>query len=540
MQIKILTNAHIYTGSADKPWATNLAIVNGKVAALNQAALSWSDAPGVVVEDQNGATILPGLTDAHIHLSWYALGLQALDLRGCTRDALIQSVAQHAASLPPGQWIKGRGWDQNLWGTAATESTFPTAAELDTVAPHHPVALTAKSGHALVANSEAMRRAGLLDTETQNQPEVAYGHIARDAKGRPTGMFFENAMRLISDAIPQPTLEEIASAQALAQEHLLKVGITAIHDVDGGLSFAAYQTLRHSQKLVVRVVKYSPLETFEEVLKVGLRSGYGDDVLRYGGLKLFTDGALGARTAAMLAPYEDEPDNIGIPTLDYETLHDIAQRATDGGIALAVHAIGDRANRMVLDALESTIPPEQTAKPQHILRHRIEHVQLITPEDQQRLGKLGIVASMQPIHAIHDMDMADRYWGARAKNAYAWRSLQDADAILAFGSDAPVESFDPFVGLYAAVTRCTEEGHPSPAGWYPEQRLTLSKALRAYTWGAAYAGGMEDKLGCLLPGYYADLIVLNQNIFQLPSPALLETQVLRTMVGGIWRYHAAT
>ncbi|MCD4737951.1 MAG: amidohydrolase family protein, partial [Anaerolineae bacterium] len=237
-----------------------------------------------------------------------------------------------------------------------------------------------------------------------------------------------------------------------------------------------------------------------------------------------------ARTAALFAPYEGEPENVGLLTLEPELLLDIAQRAVAGGVALAIHAIGDRANRLVLDTLAAVRPLDQS------LRHRIEHVQLITPADQPRLAKLGIVAAMQPIHAPHDQLMAERYWGKRTANAYAWRSLLDAGTVLAFGSDAPIEQFDPLLGLYAAVTRRHEvSGAPDAAGWRPEQRLSLAAALHAYSWGAAYAAGMETYLGLLKPDFLADLVVLDRNIFTLPPAALLEARVTQVMVGGEWQ-----
>ncbi|NBD36539.1 MAG: amidohydrolase family protein, partial [Chloroflexi bacterium] len=317
-----------------------------------------------------------------------------------------------------------------------------------------------------------------------------------------------------------------------AQTHLLASGITGIHDVDGEPAFEAFQALHLARRLDVRVTKYVRRETLDAVVAAGLRSGFGDDWLRFGGLKLFADGALGARTAALFDPYEGEPDNTGVLTLSREQLRDLANRAVEAHLALAIHAIGDRTNRLVLDVLEEVAPHAPS------LRHRIEHVQLIAPADQPRLARLGIVAAMQPIHAAHDWQMSDRYWGARSAHAYAWRSVLDTGAILAFGSDAPIEIFDPFAGLYAAVTRRAEDGSPGPEGWHPEQRLTLEEALRAYTWGSAYAVRMEDRLGRLRPGYHADLIVLDRDIFTLPPEALLETNVQRAMVGGAWRYIA--
>ncbi len=522
MKVHILQNGRIFTGLSKHPWAHALAIFNGKIVALDQAALAWQSAPDTFTEDLKGALVIPGLTDAHLHLMWYAKGLRELDLRDLTRTETLAGIAKKATESAPGTWITGRGWDQNIW----QDTSFPTADELDRAAPQNPVALNAKSGHALIANSLAMETAGI----TAETPDPVHGRIGRDERGHPIGVFFEDAMELISRAQPKPDAETLAELIGEAQQNLLARGITGVHDVDGNPTFAALQELKRRDGLRIRVVKYVRLEALDAVLDAGLRSGYGDDRLRFGGLKLFADGALGARTAAMFAPYEEEPDNVGILTLEPQQLYEIVRRAASNGLACAIHAIGDRSNQLVLDVLESVIPLNPH------LRHRIEHVQLITEEDQQRLGRSGLVASMQPTHAIHDIKMADRYWGDRSAQAYAWRSIRDAGATLAFGSDCPIEIFDPFLGMYAATSRRSEvDGYPGKDGWYAEQRVTLSEALRAYTWGAAYAGGLEQRLGLLGPGYHADLVVLDRNIFECPPEALLETNVTRTMVGGVWQ-----
>jgi len=518
--ICVLRNGRIYTGVAVHPWARSLAIAAGRIVGLDARAEAWVDAPGARTEDLGGAFVMPGLTDAHIHFMWYALGLQAVQLRNVSRADMLALVAERAAIVPPGTWIVGRGWDQTIW----EDVRFPTAAELDRVAPQHPVALIAKSAHAWVANSAAMCAAHI----TPDMPNPVGGKLGRDEHGRPNGMFFEHALVLIKNAIPTPTLDEIVAALDEAQTHLLAAGITGVHDVDGNPAFAAIQELRRQERQRVRVVKYVRRDVLDAVLDAGLRSGFGDDWLLFGGLKLFADGALGARTGAMFAPYEGEPDNVGMFTLEPERMREVAQVAASAGIALAIHAIGDRANRVVLDTLEAVLPLNPH------LRHRIEHVQHIAPEDQPRLGKLGIVASMQPVHAIHDMTMVERYLGARAVESYPWRAVQDAGAVVAFGSDCPIEVFDPFLGLYAAVTRQREEGTPTD-GWFPKQRLTLADAVRGYTWGAAYAVGQETRLGLLAPGYHADLLVLDRDIFASPPAALLETKVPRVMVDGVWR-----
>jgi len=318
------------------------------------------------------------------------------------------------------------------------------------------------------------------------------------------------------------------------------MGLTGVHDFDRRRCLLALQILKERGDLNLRVLKSIPLEDMTYAISLGLHSGFGDDYLRIGQVKLFSDGALGPRTAAMLGSYTGEPDNQGMLFLDAEELVEHGRLAVDNGLALAVHAIGDRANYEGLNAFaklrecERPVPGDTNSGRRQILRHRIEHVQLIHPDDAPRLGALGIVASMQPIHATSDMLMADRFWGERAELSYAWRTQLDHGAILAFGSDAPVETPNPFAGLHAAVTRRRPDGRPAENGWYPEQRLVFKEALRAYTSGAAYATGMEDRLGKLAPGYLADLLVLDIDPFECEPDQLLEIQPQRVMVGGTW------
>jgi predicted amidohydrolase YtcJ len=301
-------------------------------------------------------------------------------------------------------------------------------------------------------------------------------------------------------------------------------------------------------KLHLRVIKSIPLENLPQTVDLGLRSGFGSDTLRIGNVKIFADGALGPRTAAMLEPYNNEQENIGMLLLDAEELVEHGRLAVDSGLALAVHAIGDRANHEVLKAYKqlreyerekNTIVKNDTlanSKSRILLKHRIEHVQIIHPQDAPLLGELGIIASMQPIHAISDMNMADRYWGERCENAYGWRTQLENGAKLAFGSDAPVEKPNPFWGMFAAITRQDFDGAPSPEFWYPEQRLNFQQALHAYTTGAAYAAGMENRIGLLAPGYYADLIVLDEDPFTSTPEQLRDIRPSRTMIGGKWVY----
>jgi predicted amidohydrolase YtcJ len=519
---KLLVNGQIHTGDDSRPCVSALATAGERILAVgNDIALRDLLASGGEVVDLQGRCVLPGLTDSHIHFTSYALGLHELDLGDATSlDEALARVAKRVQETPEGVWIVGRRWDQERW----TERLFPTAAGLDQVAPEQPVVLKAKSGHALVANSRALQLAG-IGTDT---PDPLGGRIGRDTTGQPNGLLFEeSAMEMVTRLIPRPGPGETDATLRRVFPNAWRVGLTAIHDVDGTWAFGAYQRLHDRGELGLRVIKYLPSRTLDCALKVSLRGGLGDDWLRIGGIKVFCDGALGSRTAAMLAPYMGEPDNLGVLIIEEGGLRELAGKAAAGGLPLAVHAIGDRANRLVLDVLGDVGGD---------LRHRIEHVQLLHPDDVNRLAALGVVASMQPIHATQDCEMADRYWGERSTTAYAWRSLVEAGTVLAFGSDCPVEDLNPFLGIYAAVTRRRVDGFPGPEGWYPEQRLTVMEAVHAYTLGAAYAAGLEGRLGSLTPGKLADLIVLDRDIFTCDPTAIAKTRVLATMIGGefVW------
>ncbi len=352
----------------------------------------------------------------------------------------------------------------------------------------------------------------------------------------PNGILFESAMGLIADAIPEPTAKQVEQAILQAQPRLLQMGLTGVHDFDRRRCFSALQHLHQQGQLRLRVTKSIPLEDLPQAAQLGLRSGFGDDTLRIGAVKGFADGALGPHTAAMFSAYEDEPQNTGILMLDAEELYEQGRAAVDSGLSLAIHAIGDRAVHEVLQAFSQLRAYEAAQQPGSTkqLRHRIEHVQVIHPADQARLGELGVIASMQPIHATSDMVMADKFWGKRAAFAYAWRTQLDHGAMLVFGSDAPVESPNPFWGLHAAVTRRRADGSPGQEGWYPEQRLQLSEALHGFTTGPAYASGVEQRIGRLAPGYLADLLVLDRDMFLCDAEQIKSIRPAATMIGGAW------
>jgi predicted amidohydrolase YtcJ len=527
----VIYNARVHTLNPIKPFATSLAIDHGEIVAIGMDDEILSTYAVKDLIDASGCAIIPSLTDAHIHLKDYAFYLQKIDCETPSREECLQRVAELAKVTPPGEWILGHGWNQNNWVEG-----YGSAALLDEIAPQNPVYLTHKSLHSGWANSYALRLASI----TINSPDPPGGTIRRLQSGEPDGILLESATDLLEKAIPEPSLEKVVNALRTTIPLLYRMGLTGIHDFSHSQCFSALQILHQNHELKMRVVKGIPLENLSQTVDLGLRTGFGDDTLRIGPVKLFSDGALGPHTAAMEQPYEDEPGNLGILTMDAEQLYEYGQIAVKNGICMAVHAIGDRANHEVLNAY-TQLREFEHALPiltQDQLRHRIEHVQVIHPDDAARFAELGIIASMQPIHATSDMLMADRYWGSRSASAYAWRSQLAHGATLVFGSDAPVESPNPFWGVHAAVTRRCQDGSPSPEGWYPEQRLSVDEALHAFTTGPAYAAGMENRLGILAAGYLADLLILNIDPFTCLPEQLVNIEPLGTMIAGEWVYSA--
>ncbi len=524
----ILFNGKIHTMDPSLPLATALVIRDGRIlytGSDTEARESFPQAAKENIIDLKGACVIPGLTDSHIHFHMFSLGLQQVNAETPTLDQALAAVAEFARRKPAGSWITGYGWNHNVWG-----GQFPTAAQLDRVSPDHPVVLGAKSGHATWANSQALR-AAQISSKTADPPG---GQIVRDEGGNPTGVLLEEAMQLIDKLVPEPGLAESVEAirQGLQVAH--RAGLTSIHDMDGVDCFQAFQVLRQAGQLTLRVTKSIPLAHLDEAVGLGVRTGLGDDWLHVGGVKMFADGALGPRTAWMLEGFDTAPDNTGISTTPVEVLNEAVQRANAHGLATNIHAIGDRANREVLDIYAEA----RSCLGETGLRNRIEHVQLLHPADSGRLAQLGVIASMQPIHATSDMVISDRHWGTRSAGAYALKTQLENGAILALGSDCPVETLDPLVGIHAAVTRRRADGTPGPEGWHPEQRLSVEQAVQGYTSGPAYAAGMEDRLGSLVPGKLADLTVLDRDIFTIEPMEILNTRVLATITGGRFAWRA--
>jgi len=523
----LFTGGRVYTADPALPWAEAVAVREGRILAIGTAAeVASLRGPRTELISLEGRLLLPGFTESHIHLVPTALRAAEIDATGAPDIAHItRQVRERAEIAPPGAWLLGGGWDASLW----PDSERPHRSLLDAAAGDIPAALDSKDLHSVWLNTAALRRAGI----TAETADVAGGVIERDSAGIPTGILRENAQSLIAGFIPESGAAEIDAALERIFPALWAAGIVAIHsasDSADGRSLQAYQRLRESERLGVRVLQHIPAENLPHALALGLRSGLGDAWLRIGGVKFFADGALGSRTASMLQPYEGTTDSWGVSTMDPEEMLEQALAASRGGLGLTIHAIGDRANRDVLDILAEVRRQETDAVR---LRHRIEHVQCIHPADLPRLAQLDIIASVQPIHATADMLMADRHWGPeRTPQAYAFRSLLDSGAHLVFGSDAPVEAYPPLVGIHAAVTRRRADGSPGPDGWQGQQRLTVAEAVDAYTRWPAYAAAEEGYRGSITVGKVADLVLLEEDIFRADPMTLHRTAVAMTVLDG--------
>jgi predicted amidohydrolase YtcJ len=507
-----------------------LLVDRGKVVAIGSNVDMAKSAGHAKVIDGHGRTLLPGLIDAHGHVLDLGYARNQADLTGTTSlDEALVKVRTYAAAHPDAQWITGGGWNQVIWKLGR----FPTAKELDAVVSDRPVWLSRIDGHAAWANSTAMKLAGI----TRATRDPSGGRIERDADGNPNGVFVDGATALINAKLPDPTAKEMTAALDTAQAEMASVGLTGVGDP--GINLADYRLYREyadAHKLTARI--YAMIrgtgKDFDIISKGGPLIGYGDDFLTVRTVKLFADGALGSRGAAMLAPYSDDPKNRGLLFQTPTELTAMISKALVNGYQVAVHAIGDRANREVLDSYAAAYKLHGGEK----LRNRIEHVQILSLQDIPRFVSLHLIASMQPTHATSDMNMAqDRIGRERLKGAYAWRRFLDQGTVIAGGSDFPVESPNPFYGLYSAVTRQDHNGQP-PGGWYPDQDMTLVEALRAFTLDAAYAEHAEKTQGTLEPGKWADFILIDHNIFKDSPQRIWKTKVLQTWVGGRQVYAA--
>lgn len=519
MDIAIL-NSRICTGDPDRPWAEALAIKDGAVAAVGtNSEIRSACRRGTSVFDLPGRMVTPGIVDAHLHFVSFGLYLDRVDLRDLTSIAACRErVKEAVARKKPGEWIIGRGWNEHIW----TDRREPNAADLNDIAPHHPVMLVRCCGHTVWINAMAMELAGIRK-EAADAPGA---RIERDAGGNPVGLCREYR-KIIEKIIPPPTLKERKAAALRAQDEALRHGVTGVHTCETLTEWEALAALEAEGKLRIRVHHTLPPEQVEEAKGRGIELTKGSARLWFGQVKLFADGTLGSSTALLHAPYSDDPSTTGLECLTIAEMQERIELAYRHGGDVAVHAIGDLATTNVLDAIEGARKKLSGSR-----RDRIEHVQLMHPADFARFRSMNVVASCQPVHLHTDMLVAEAKWGMdRCKNGYAWKSMLKAGIKVQFGSDAPVEHINPLLSFHAAMARQNPGGEPK-GGWFPAERLTLEEALYAFTAIPAWVSRREATLGVLAPGKIADLTVFADDLSMLTPDRLPSVQVEMTMVGG--------
>ena len=521
----MITGGLVWTGvSSGGPQRGAVAIARGKILAVGDSAeLARYVGPRTEVVRADGGLVLPGLADAHTHFTDGGFQLASLDLRdAATPQEFVRRIAAFAQTRKRGEWILGGDWDHTLWRGAP----LPRHEWIDSVTPDNPVFVNRLDGHEALANAAAMKAAGV----TRGTAAPAGGEIVRDARtGEPIGIFKDRALDLIGRAIPPPSPEQRDSALARALAHAASLGVTATAHMSASWEdLASYRRLERAGRLTLRVAVYLPLESWRTVADTVGRLGPGDDWVKIGGLKGYMDGSAGSRTAYFFQPYSDSAGYSGLLQHPEADMRQWIGAADAAGLQIAVHAIGDRANAILLAIYDSVA----RAHGPRDRRFRVEHAQHLRPEDISLFGKLGVIPSMQPYHAIDDGRWVQQRIGPeRIKTTYAFRTLLDTGAKLAFGSDWTVAPLDPILGVYAAVTRRTLDGK-NPGGWVPQQKITVAEALRAYTVGSAYATFDEAKRGVLAPGYDADVVVIDRNLFTLPPDSLDRARVRYTIVGG--------
>ncbi len=519
----LLTGATVYASSSDAPKAAAILAIDGKVAFVGDEVEARKKAPDASVVDLKGAVVYPGFVDAHAHLKGLGLSRETLDLRGKQKEEILKLVREAAGKSAPGAWIRGRSWDQNLWPS----KKFPTSPELTAAAPRNPVVLTRVDGHALWVNDAVLRRAQI----TPQTADPDGGKIERDASGRPTGVFVDAAMELVVKVIPEPSTAELRRLFAAGAKACAAAGLTGMGDASGydRKEIDVLRAMAREGALPIRV--YATVGAGSKDLPSFLAGGpIQEGRVTVRAVKILADGALGSRGAALLADYSDHPGNRGLLVTPAAKMDEVALAGVKAGWQLWTHAIGDRGNRLALDAYEKAL---EAVKPKDA-RLRIEHAQVLAPEEFPRFAKLGVIASIQPTHATSDMPWAEARVGpVRIRGAYSWRSLVSSGGRLAGGSDFPVEQEAPLLGLYAAITRQDLSGRP-PGGWYPDQRLTRPEALKLFTEDAAYAEFAEGRRGKIAPGFDADLTVLDRDVVEgtLPASEIPKARVLMTVVGG--------
>jgi predicted amidohydrolase YtcJ len=526
----VLSGGNLVTLDSARPQATAVAVRDGRIVSVGgQAEMKPFLGPATRRIDLTGRTVLPGLTDAHVHVMGLGQARESLDLVGAqSLDEALRRVAEKVKTLPPGEWILGRGWDQNDW----PEKRFPTAVALDRVTGDHPTYLVRVDGHAGWVNSRALALAGVSATT----PEPAGGRIIRSEKGAPAGVLVDAAQGLVAGKIPSASRETRKRRLRLGLQAAAEAGLTSVHDAGVDLDeVALYKELLAEKSLPIRV--YVMLRGPQEFLARGgalkPELGLGDGRLTVRAIKAVADGALGSRGALLLDPYSDEPGVRGLLTLDQADFRQLLDRAVAQGFQVATHAIGDAANRLVLDAYQAALGGQGAAR-----RFRVEHAQILALTDVPRFKALGVIPSMQPTHCTSDLYWAeDRVGAERGKGAYLWKTFLKQGVPVAGGSDAPVESIAVLPGIYAAVTRRDAKGWP-PGGWHPEERVTALEAVQMFAGAAAFAAFEENDRGSIAPGKRADFTVLTKDVTVIPPADILKTEVALTIVGGEVAYQA--
>jgi len=535
----ILLNGKIWTENPRQPQAQALAIEGNQILSVGSSqAIKKLAGPDCKIIDLGGRRVVPGFNDSHVHLISGGDGLVSVRLEDANSlDEFRRRLGDYAQSLPKGVWIRNGNWDHQRWSPAH----LPTHEAIDAVTPNNPVFVWRYDGHMALANAVAMKLAG-LDRDTKDPPG---GEIVRDQQGNPTGILKDQATGIVERVIPPAPESEVDSGLEAAMHEAAIHGVTSVQqmwdaptDQYSAEKFRELQKFARNGALTLRIYNANPLRDWKSLATAGVQASFGGPVLRMGNLKSFADGALGAETAWMDTPFADRPDHSGLASadlMDSTSMFASIQGADKAGLQISIHAIGDRAVHTVLDLFERAEREDGPAD----RRFRIEHVQHLRPDDAGRFESLGVIASMQPYHAIDDGRWAGKVLGPeRLHTSYAWRLLLDHGAVLAFGSDWPVAPLDPLLGIYAAVTRRTLDGK-NPQGWIPEQRITVAEAVHAYTVGSAFAEHQEKVKGSLEPGKLADLAVLTDDIFRVPANDLEKVQVYMTVFDGSVIYQRA-
>jgi predicted amidohydrolase YtcJ len=519
----VIVNANVRTMDAKRTQAQSVAVSKGKIIAIgSDADTKPLIGPNTTVIDAKGRLVLPGFNDAHVHFLETGAQLSSVDLRSAkSPEEFAQRIKEFAAKLPKGRWVLGGQWDHENW----KPNNLPTAAMIDAVTPDNPVFVNRLDGHMALANSLAIKMAGV----DKNTPEVSGGLIVRDAAGNPTGVFKDAAMGYIEKVIPDASFEQKLEFAQAVTDYAASMGVTSVQDMSAGTDVGVYQELLRQGKLKTRVYACSPLGDYKRWQNTGVHYAFGSAMLRVGCLKGFADGSLGSTTAWFFEPYLDAPNTSGLPRAEVTTT--MKQNIVDAdkaGLQVNIHAIGDRANATIIDFFENAVNTNGARD----RRFRIEHAQHLRQDDIPRFGKLGVVASMQPMHIIDDGRWAwKRLDEKRLKGTYAFRSLLDSGAVLAFGSDSPVAPMNPVFGIYAAVTRRTLDDK-NPNGWIPEQKISVDEAVRGFTWGSAYGEFQENIKGTLEVGKVADIVILSDDIFAIDPVKISQTKVMMTIVDG--------